>query len=127
MTDAQSQLTALHRSMVMRFAMVGVVTTMIKKITLAIAAFFGAIVGFLLLRKKQYEEIETAINNADEKAKIKAELAKREKEYQLKIVEINHRHAIERLNDEEKKQADKLRDDPAALSRFLVKAGTSKG
>lgn len=67
-------------------------------------------------------EIDAARASAETR-KVQAELgAEKAREH----VEHTYQEQLQQLSDEQAAQAKELEDDPAALSRFLVRAGASK-
>lgn len=58
----------------------------------------------------------------DEKARVRKLEAELGREAALQEVEDKHRETMEQLDDEQEKKARELRSNPAALSRFLVRA-----
>lgn len=90
----------------------------------------GVLLGWWLTRGKkglppikeiahELKAIEAGREAREWKAKLGAERAAEE-------VRKQHLAAIEKLNADQAKKAEELRQDPVALSRFLVKAGKPK-
>jgi hypothetical protein len=88
----------------------------------------GVLLGWWLTRGKQspfaqvqneLEAIEAGRKARELEAKIGARQAAAE-------VVREHAEAIQRLDGEDAKKAEELRHDPAALSKFLVRAGRSR-
>ena len=91
---------------------------------LLIAAAFG--ISFLPRLKAPRRALKTeldAIDAEEEAEMLEAELGR---DKALAAIETNHREAVDALTEKQKKQAEKLRADPRALSRFLVFAGAKQ-
>ena len=59
----------------------------------------------------------------DAKTKTKKLLVNKEASRVRRRLEREHKETVEAFNEKQKKQAERLRDDPVALSAFLVRAG----
>lgn len=87
-----------------------------------IAAIVIVIVTVGAVRPDIKREIEVAKADA-EATKLEAKVGWEEA---VKRIEEEHKTTLESLNGSQRFQAEKLKEDPVALSRFLVRAGSGK-
>lgn len=94
-----------------------------------VLAILGAIAGVLLFvlaggrgklpdLKKDFKRIDATA----EAKKLKAKLGHQEA---VEAIEEKHKEKLNALDERQKAEAQRLRSDPVALSKFLVDAGTS--
>lgn len=92
--------------------------------------FLGAVLGWWLTRGrkglpplKQIEGELKAIAAGSEARELRAKLGAKDAAEQVRK---QHAEAIQKLDAEQVKKAEALKEDPVALSKFLVKAGRRK-
>jgi hypothetical protein len=104
------------------------------KIILAVLTFVGLLILGLALNKRGQKVIEVpappdlkneirAIKAEADVQKLKATLGA---EQARAKVEADHAETLQKLDEKQKKQADELKQDPAKLAAFLVRAGKAK-
>lgn len=97
-----------------------------KRWVLGIAAFLGALLLWIVFRRRinplDRARLEMDAIEAENRAK-KAE-AELGRERALLTLREEHREQLQRLSAAEKQQAEELSDDPKALARYLVMVGS---
>ena len=92
---------------------------------MALGAIAGATVSILLRQPPPTKNLEREFK-AIEAGKKAAELAA-EKGHELAVAKLEMEHAeqLEELNEKQAAKAEKMKQDPEALARYLVKMGKS--
>lgn len=101
------------------------------KIILAVLSAFGFVLFGVFLAHKGAKTIEvparpdlkTEIRAIKAEADVKKLEAQLGAEHARAQVEAEHKETLEQLNASQKKEAEALRQDPAKLAMFLVRAG----
>lgn len=95
-----------------------------------IALVVGAVFAFVWLRGRSLSDLLAKLDLESKVLAAKGEARKAEVKVgaaQAKAeVEQKYKNELVRLSDEEKAEAERLKDDPAKLAEFLVRAGSTR-
>ena len=74
-------------------------------------------------KKPEALDLRTEFKAIQNEHLVKRLIAEKGRDQALVAVRMAHRGLLEKLNEDDQTQAQKLHDDPSALSAFLVRAG----
>lgn len=90
---------------------------------------FAGTLGFIFGRRREnpVERVKSEVRAIKAETETKKLEALAGKESAIRAVEHTYRYTMRELDEKRKNQAEELRDDPAKLAKFLVRASNGSG